>query len=635
MTTSDSARSILEHVGGAANVAALHHCSTRLRFTLTDETKADEAALKATPGVIGVVRGTQTQVIIGSNVADYFREIEKVRGGGTRSAARVDAAKPKLTWKGAGSIAMDFVVGVFTPIIPAVAGAGIFKSFLILAVALGWLQTSDQTYQVLTAIPDAVFFFLPLLVTYTAAKKLDTNIPLALGIVGLLVFPTFAGLLTQEGGVALFGIAVPAIAYNAQVFPPILAVLLLAVVERFARRISPSVISTFLVPLICFVVVAPAMIFLLGPLGFWLGSLLTGAMLWLYGTLGWVAVALMAAALPFIVSVGMHKAFIPPTVATMAASGRESFYLVASLAHNLAESGSSLAIAVRTKNKTLRGTAISSGISAFFGITEPALYGVTLQNRRAIISVVIGSFVGGAYLGIAAISAFALVSPGAASISMFIDMANPWNLLHAVIGALVAMIVSFAVSLVIWKDSDSATVRLLDEQAGVAAPAADAGPVSNAGIIAPMTGEVVPLDQVDDPVFSGGILGPGVAIRPTDGEVRAPITGTVSSLLPSRHALGILGDDGLEVLVHVGLDTVRLEGAPFTALIAQGDHVTAGQPVLIADLAAIEAAGLDITTPVVVLNGDAYDVAPLVTGRVAAGAALLSTEEKETANGIA
>ncbi|MFJ4036562.1 beta-glucoside-specific PTS transporter subunit IIABC [Microbacterium sp. NPDC090007] len=633
MTTQDSARAILEHVGGAANVASLHHCSTRLRFTLADDSQADEAALKATPGVIGVVLGTQTQVIVGSGVNDYFREIEKIRtGSGTRAGARVDVAKPKLTLKRAGSVFMDFVVGVFTPIIPAVAGAGIFKSFLILAVALGWLQTTDQTYQVLTAIPDAVFFFLPLLVTYTAAKKLDTNIPLALGIVGLLVFPTFAGLLTQEGGVALFGLAVPAIAYSAQVFPPILAVLLLAVVERFARRISPSVISTFLVPLICFVIVAPATIFLLGPLGFFLGTLLTGAMLWLYGTLGWIAVALMAAALPFIVSVGMHKAFIPPTVATMASAGRESFYLVASLAHNLAEAGSSLAIAVRTKNKTLRGTAISSGISAFFGITEPALYGVTLQNRRAIISVVIGAFVGGSYLGIAAISAFALVSPGAASISMFIDMANPWNLLHAVIGALVAMVTSFVVSLVIWKDSDSATVRLLEQQAGTSTPVA----ATAAGeIVAPMTGEVIALEKVDDPVFSGGILGPGVAIRPTDGEVRAPITGTVSSLLPSRHALGILGDDGLEVLVHVGLDTVRLEGAPFTAHVAQGDRVEAGQHVLTADLAAIEAAGLDITTPVVVLNGDAYDVAPLVTGRVAAGAALLSTDAKETANGIA
>lgn len=633
MTTQDSARAILEHVGGAANVASLHHCSTRLRFTLADDSQADEAALKATPGVIGVVLGTQTQVIVGSGVNDYFREIEKIRaGGGGRAAARVDAAKPKLSVKRAGSVFMDFVVGVFTPIIPAVAGAGIFKSFLILAVALGWLQTTDQTYQVLTAIPDAVFFFLPLLVTYTAAKKLDVNIPLALGIVGLLVFPTFAGLLTQEGGVALFGLAVPAIAYNAQVFPPILAVLLLAVVERFARRISPSVISTFLVPLICFVVVAPATIFLLGPLGFFLGTLLTGAMLWLYGTLGWIAVALMAAALPFIVSVGMHKAFIPPTVATMASAGKESFYLVASLAHNLAEAGSSLAIAVRTKNKTLRGTAISSGISAFFGITEPALYGVTLQNRRAIISVVIGAFVGGSYLGIAAISAFALVSPGAASISMFIDMANPWNLLHAVIGALVAMVTSFIVSLVIWKDSDSATVRLLEQQAGTSTPVS-AG--ATGGIVAPMTGEVIALEKVDDPVFSGGILGPGVAIRPTDGEVRAPISGTVSSLLPSRHALGILGDDGLEVLVHVGLDTVRLEGAPFIAHVAQGDRVEAGQHVLTADLAAIEAAGLDITTPVVVLNGDAYDVAPLVTGRVVAGAALLSTDEKETANGIA
>ena len=631
MTTQDSSRAILEHVGGAANVAALHHCSTRLRFTLADEGQADEAALKAIPGVIGVVTGTQTQVIVGSGVADYFREIEKLRSGGTRAGARVETSKPKPSLKRAGSVAMDFVVGVFTPIIPAVAGAGIFKSFLILAVALGWLQTTDQSYQVLTAIPDAVFFFLPLLVTYTAAKKLDTNIPLALGIVGLLVFPTFAGLLTQEGGVALFGLTVPAIAYNAQVFPPILAVLLLAVVERFARRISPSVISTFLVPLICFIVVAPAMIFLLGPLGFFLGTLLTGAMLWLYGTLGWVAVALMAAALPFIVSVGMHKAFIPPTVATMASAGRESFYLVASLAHNLAEAGSSLAIAVRTKNKTLRGTAISSGISAFFGITEPALYGVTLQNRRAIVSVVIGSFVGGAYLGIAAISAFALVSPGAASISMFIDMANPWNLLHAVIGALVAMVVSFAVSLVIWKDSDSATVRLLEQQAGTR----DAVEVPAAGVIAPMTGEVVALSAVDDPVFSGGILGPGIAIRPTDGEVRAPISGLVSSLLPSRHALGILGDDGLEVLVHVGLDTVRLEGAPFTAHVDQGDRVTAGQRVLTADLAAIEAAGLDITTPVVVLNGDVYDVAPLATGRVVAGDALLATEAKETANGIA
>lgn len=530
---------------------------------------------------------------------------------------------------------MDFVVGVFTPIIPAIAGAGIFKSLLILATALGWLQTTDQTYQVLTAIPDAVFFFLPLLVTYTAAKKLDVNIPLALGIVALLVFPSFTTLLNQEGGLALFGLTIPAIAYNAQVFPPILAVLLLAVVERFAIRISPSVIRTFLVPLICFLVVSPITLFVLGPLGFWIGSLLTGAMLWLYGTLGWFAVALMAAALPFIVSVGMHKAFIPPTIATMADQGRESFYLVASLAHNLAEAGSTLAVALRTKNKTLRGTAISSGVSAFFGITEPALYGVTLQNRRALLSVVAGSFVGGAYLGLTAVASFALVSPGAASISMFIDVANPWNLLNAVIGALISMVISFVISAVIWKDSDSATVRMLTEQAGddvLAEPAVSDGSLR---LVAPMTGEVVPLDQVNDPVFSGGVLGGGVAIRPTDGEVRAPIAGVVTSLLPSRHAIGIVGDDGIEVLVHVGLDTVQLEGKPFTALIEQGDRVVAGQPLLQVDLAAITELGYDITTPVVVLNTEGYDLAVLAKGSVTAGADLLGATAKEAAHGAA
>ncbi|MFS0714038.1 beta-glucoside-specific PTS transporter subunit IIABC [Microbacterium sp. 2P01SA-2] len=630
-TTKDAAGAILEHVGGPENIAALQHCSTRLRFNLVDDARADEAALKAVPGVIGVVRGPQTQIIVGSKVSDYFAEIEKLRGG--RAAARAAGeTRPKLTWKRAGSAIMDFVVAVFTPIIPAIAGAGIFKSFLILASALGWMQTTDPSYQVLSAIPDAVFFFLPLLVTYTAAKKLGVNIPLALGIVGLLVFPTFSGLLTQEGGVALFGLAIPAISYNAQVFPPILAVLLLWPVEKLATRITPGPIRTFFVPLLCFIVVSPIMIFALGPLGYGLGSLLTGGMLWLYGTLGWVAIALLAAVLPFIISVGMHKAFIPPTIATVAQQGRDPFYLVASLAHNIAESGSSLAVAIRTRNKTLRGTAISSGISAFFGITEPALYGVTLQNRRALFAVIAGSLTGGAYLGIAAVGAFALVSPGAASISMFIDVLNPWNLIHAVIGALVAFATAFVVSLVIWKDSDSGTIRALEAQAGTAGDIA-AEPVADGRLVAPVAGEVVPLDRVDDPVFGGGILGDGVAIRPSAGAVYAPLSGVVSSLLPSKHAFGITGDDGVEILVHVGLDTVKLDGAPFVAHVAQGDRVERGQLVLEADLEAIHRAGFDTITPVVVLNGDAFDVVEALTGPVEAGTGIFTARTKEAAHG--
>ncbi|MDQ1217158.1 beta-glucoside-specific PTS transporter subunit IIABC [Microbacterium arborescens] len=630
-TTKDAAGAILEHIGGPENIAALQHCSTRLRFNLVDDARADEAALKAVPGVIGVVRGPQTQIIVGSKVSDYFAEIEKLRGG--RAAARTAGeARQKLTWKRVGSAIMEFVVAVFTPIIPAIAGAGIFKSFLILASALGWMQTTDPSYQVLSAIPDAVFFFLPLLVTYTAAKKLGVNIPLALGIVGLLVFPTFSGLLTQEGGVALFGLPIPAIAYNAQVFPPILAVLLLWPVEKLATKITPGPIRTFFVPLLCFVVVSPIMIFALGPLGYGLGSLLTGGMLWLYATLGWVAIALLAAVLPFIISVGMHKAFIPPTIATVAQQGRDPFYLVASLAHNIAESGSSLAVAIRTRNKTLRGTAISSGISAFFGITEPALYGVTLQNRRALFAVIAGSLTGGVYLGIAAVGAFALVSPGAASISMFIDVLNPWNLIHAVIGALVAFATAFVVSLVIWKDSDSGTIRALEAQVGTAGGIA-AEPVADGRLVAPVAGEVVPLDRVDDPVFGGGILGDGVAIRPSAGAVYAPLSGTVSSLLPSKHAFGITGDDGVEILVHVGLDTVKLDGAPFVAHVAQGDRVERGQLILEADLEAIHRAGFDTITPVVVLNGDAFEVVEALTGPVEAGTGIFTARTKEAARG--
>lgn len=684
MTTTESAQAIFDNVGGAANISKLQHCSTRLRFALVDDTLADEAALKAVPGVIGVVKGPQTQVIVGSKVAEMYTAVEKLRtsgGSGAAAGAAADGSgaggsattggaasggpggRKPFSWKRTGSVFMDFVVSVFTPIIPAIAGAGIFKSLLVLASALGWLDPTTDNFKLLSAIPDAVFGFLPLLVAYTTAKKLDVNRPVALGLVGLLLFPAFTALVAQEGGVALFGLTVPNVNYNAQVFPAIISVVVLWGVERLFTKITWAPIRTFFVPLMGFIIVAPLMIFVLGPLGYGLGTLLTGAMLGLYNTLGWVAVMLLAGVLPLIISVGMHKAFIPPTLATVAASGKDSFYLVASLAHNMSEAGSSFAVALRTKNRTLRATAISAGVSALFGITEPALYGVTLQNRRALISVVAGSMTAGAYLGLTQVSAFAVVSPGAASISMFIDGANPWNFLNALIGLVIAIAVSFTVSAILWRDSDSGTVRALENAnggrdaaatgtstaavpaasvvAGTAAPAADASAAAAGttmtALLSPLTGEVVPLDSVDDAVFSAGILGQGAAVQPTDGAVRAPLGGTVTALMDSKHAVGIRGDNGVEVLVHVGLDTVQLEGAPFTAHVSIGDRVDAGQLLVTADLDAIRAAGYDTITPVVVVNSDDYTVTVDQTGAVQAGEPLVSVtaKEKENAHGAA
>jgi PTS system beta-glucosides-specific IIC component len=627
MTTQERAKAILEHVGGAGNISNLHHCSTRLRFSLADDAQADEAALLAVPGVIGVVKGaSQTQVIVGSGVAEMFAAVEKLRGGNTAAAP---TEKRPFSWKRLGGTIMDFVVSVFTPIIPAIAGAGIFKSLLVLASAMGWMDPASDNFKLLSTIPDAVFGFLPLLVAYTSAKKLNVNRPLALGLVGVLVFPSFTALATQEGGVALFGLPVPVVAYNAQVFPAILAVLLLSVVERAVTRITWGPIRTFFVPLVCLIIVAPTTIFLLGPLGSWLGTLLTGAMTGLYSSLGWVAIMLLAGVLPLIISVGMHKAFIPPTIATMASDGKDSFYLVASLAHNLSEAGSSFGVALRTKSTALRATAISGGVSALFGITEPALYGVTLQNRRALIAVVSGSMSAGAYLGLTQISAFAVVSPGLASISMFIDAANPWNLLNAIIGLAIAVVVSFTVSMLIWRDDASGSVKALGD--------VKATPADTANLVSPLSGEIIQLTEVDDPVFSSGILGQGVAIRPTDGRVLAPISGVVTALLGSKHAIGIRGDDGVEVLVHVGIDTVQLAGAPFTAHVAIKDRVEAGQLLIEADLAAITAAGFDTTTPVLVVNSADFAVSIERSGAVTAGEPLLNVTEKkkENANGTA
>ncbi|MCU1405578.1 MAG: beta-glucoside transporter subunit [Glaciihabitans sp.] len=639
MSTQDNAQAIIDGVGGAGNISQLQHCSTRLRFALADDSKADEAALKAIPGVIGVVKGPQTQVIVGSKVGEMYTAVEKLRGGG--SGPSVSQQRKPLTWKRAGSTVMDFVVSVFTPIIPAIAGAGIFKSLLVLASAAGWLDAASNEFKLLSAIPDAVFGFLPLLVAYTTAKKLNVNRPLALGLVGILVFPAFTALVATEGGLSVFGLAVPVVNYNAQVFPAILAVLVLSFVERFFNRVTWSPIRTFFVPLMCLIIVAPLTIFLLGPLGYYLGTLLTGAMIGLYNSLGWVAVMLMAGVLPFVISVGMHKAFIPPTIATVAATGKDPFYLVASLAHNLSEAGSSLAVAVRTKNATLRATALSGGISALFGITEPALYGVTLQNRRALVAVIAGSMSAGAYIGLTHVSAFAVVSPGLASISMFIEAGNPANLLNAVIGLVIAVVVSFTISAVLWRDSDSGTLRALgvnDEASAPAAASASATAGFTAAVVAcPLAGEVVALSEVPDAVFSSGILGEGVAIRPTDGVVCSPVDGVVTALLDSKHAVGITTDDGVEILIHVGIDTVQLDGAPFVSHVTVGDRVTVGQILVEADLAAISAAGYDTITPVLVVNSADYTVTVNATGTVKTGDTLVSIEEKvkELANGAA
>ena len=654
---------ILDHIGGARNVALLSHCSTRLRFNLVDDEQVDVEALRGIPGVMGVVKGPQTQVIIGPQVTQVHDAVQRRLGDDGDRPGPAGRERPRLTWKRVDAVVMDFIVSVFVPIIPAIAGAGILKSLLILVGTLGWMDAESDTYLALAAIPDAVFGFLPILVSYTAARKLELNRPVAIGISAVLIFPAFSELVGREGGLSLFGLPVTAVNYSAQVFPSILAVLLLWPVERLFNRITPGPIRTFFVPLMCFLIVVPATILALGPLGYGLGTLLLSGMLALHDALGWFAVALLATVLPFIIAIGMHKVFLPPTINQVSTTGADSLYLPASLAHNLSESGATLAVALRTRDQSLRATAISAGTSAFFGITEPALYGVTLQNRRTLISVLIGAFAGGSWVGLTHVSALAVVSPGVASLSMFVNAEDPGNIVNACIGFGVAFVVAFVASLLLWRDSASGTLRAgggagapgvgvggaddaaasagSPEETSTGSPASAEGreQATVADVASPLAGRAVPLSEVPDPVFSQGVLGEGIAIEPEDGVVVSPVAGTVITLMDSRHAVGIRDRDGAEILIHVGLDTVTLKGAPFTAHVAPGDRVEVGQPLLDADLAAIEAAGLRTITPVVVLNSRGRSLSHPRTGPTRRGDQLFTittpTTSQETTHDTA
>lgn len=599
MNYTQTARDVLQHVGGKENIAHLEHCSTRLRFTLINQNKADVPALEKTPGVIAVRMSGQCQVVIGNDVIEVY---EKLTGllGGSPSEQNGSSHQPKEKRK-VGTVLLDFIVGVFQPLVPAIAGGGILKSFLLLFSLFGLMDAKGQTYQILNMVGDAPLYFLPLLVAVTTANKLKVNPLVALSAVGALILPNMTAMLTE--GAQLFSFDLKNIAYAYQVFPAILSVLLYAQVEKWFTRISPKPIRIFFVPMMSLVITVPITLLLLGPIGFTAGQGFTALILAMFDKVGWVAVAILAAVLPFMVASGMHKAMVPYAVTTMGNLGKEALYLPASLAHNLAESGACFAIALRTKDKVLRSTAISAGISAFFGITEPALYGVTLQNKRVLSSVMIGSFIGGIFIGLVGLQAFVLVGPGLASMSMFISDELPRNFMFAVIGFAISFVVAFAAAFIFGKDRKIEEKKKEAEQ-GVFAEKLGADETFKS----PVIGQMISLSDVEDDIFSSKVMGEGIAIIPSKGELYAPVDGEISLLFETNHALGMKTANGVEVLFHIGIDTVQLEGKFFKPLVQAGDKVKAGDLLIQFDLEKIKEAGYDPVTLAVITNTDQYDI---------------------------
>lgn len=573
-----SAKQIIKYVGGKDNISKLIHCSTRLRFSLVDYGKANLDELKKIDGVLGAVNASgQCQVIIGNNVVEMFDAINKQLG--TLDPNKKSGNAPKEKWYEVG---LDYLIAIFQPLVPAIAGGGVLKALVMLCGMLGWLSDKSSIYQVLNFVGTAPIYFLPILVAITTARKLNVNVLVAVSAVGALVLPDMVTALGK--GMNLLGVGITNITYSSQVFPAILAVFFYALLEKWITKWSPKPIRIFFVPMLSMTLTVLATLFVLGPIGYYLGVGLTAVIMFLFNHFGFVATALLASLLPIMVSMGMHKALIPYAVAAMSTSGKELLYLPASLAHNMSECGMAFAIAIRTKDKKLRSTAISAGISALFGITEPAIYGIDLQHKRALFGVMASSFIGGGAIGLLGIKAFALVGPGLASLPMYVDKADPSNLIKAIVMFFVSIILSFVIGLFVWKDDVVVEDKKPEEEK----------------LDVPIKGEIISLNDVNDDVFSNGVLGEGIAVRPSEGKLVAPADGTVLMVYETGHALGMKTKGGAELLFHIGLDTVKLKGKYFKPVVEQGQEVKKGDTLIEFDLDKIKKAGFDVTTMMVV-----------------------------------
>ncbi|SHG45267.1 PTS system beta-glucoside-specific IIA component, Glc family /PTS system beta-glucoside-specific IIB component, Glc family /PTS system beta-glucoside-specific IIC component, Glc family [Pectobacterium carotovorum] len=607
---------ILALSGGKQNVSKLTHCATRLRFEFNDSHAVQAEAIAKLPGVISVVdRGGQFQVVIGNDVQVTYRAILNEIG---EMNSQRNAGNKQQKKGGIFTQIISVISTTFTPVIPAITGAGMIKALLAILKLTGLISADSTTYRLLDTISDAAFFFLPVLLAYGASIKFACNPILAMTIAGALLHPNLAQLLASGGPISFIGIPVRLADYAGSVLPIILTVWIMSYIERFAEKVSPSMITFFTKPMIVLLFTAPLALVVIGPFGIFLNDLVASGAAIIDGKASWLIPMLMGGLQPFLVITGTAWAMTPIATSQLTRNGFEMINGPGMLASNIAQGAATLCVAFKTKNKNLKQLASSAGFTALLGITEPSLYGVTLKLKKPLIAAMIGGGCAGIYAGLAGLVRYAFVSPGLAALPAFIGE-NPMNIVHALITCAIAIVVTFALTWIMGFDdpvdeTDSAQTDSAQADQRQATPAANTaqkpqaaeGHAEQQAIMSPLSGKLVALSDINDDVFSQGLLGQGVAIIPDNGEVVAPVSGEIITFLESKHAIGIRADNGLELLIHVGLDTVNLNGKHFTGYIKPGDRVTAGDRLISFDLHEITRLGYDPVTPVVIINSDEY-----------------------------
>ena len=616
------ARDIVQLVGGKENVTQAYHCQTRLRFTLADEGKADEDAIKAHDGVVGVIHGAgQFQVCIGPHVADVFEEVEKLVDTGEKD---VEAPAEK---KGVFDRVIDFVAGTFQPIIPALSGAGMVKAVMALLTTFGLISTDSQTYQMLNIFADGVFYFLPILLAFTEAQKLKCNPILASGVAAMLLHPNWSAFVAAAEPVNFFEVIPFTLAsYGSSVIPIILVVFVQSFVEKWLNKHIPASVNLVFVPMLTFLVMGTLAFSVLGPIGYIVGEWLSIFFTFLAENAAWVPAVLIGGLCPVMVMFGIHNGIAPLGPIQMADLGYDSIWGPGNIVSNMAQASAGLVVALRSKKD--RKVAMPGAITAFMGITEPILYGTNLPKKYPLVAAMIGGACGGLYAGLTQTHRFATGSGGLPAVLLYIGDGTMQHLINIIIAMVIAVGISAALTFVLYghfeKDGEPAAKE--DELPEPAAPTEPApAPVLASGtLVAPIAGEVLPMESCSDPIFAGKGMGDGCVVVPADGSLVSPCDGTVSLVADTGHAVGLVSDQGAEILIHIGIDTVNLAGKPFTAHVAPGERVRAGQPLMDVDLAQIKAAGLSTETMVIVTNTPDFSaVTTTAVGTVSAGDELL------------
>ncbi|SNZ03548.1 PTS system beta-glucoside-specific IIA component, Glc family /PTS system beta-glucoside-specific IIB component, Glc family /PTS system beta-glucoside-specific IIC component, Glc family [Terribacillus aidingensis] len=612
-----TAEEILQLVGGESNVQSVIHCMTRLRFNLYDNSKADRQALEQVDGVLGSnISGSQFQLIIGNEVPKVYKEII-ASSGLSESSNTQGGSKEK---KNVISSIFDVISGVFTPILPAIAGAGMIKGITALLLTLGVLQDTSQTYQILTVIGDGAFYFLPILLAISAARKFGSNPYIAAAIAAAMLHPTLTAMFAEGGDISFAGLPVTIATYSSTVIPILLAIWIASYVEKWIDRITHASLKLIVVPTITLLVVVPVTLITVGPLGAILGDYLSTGMSFMFEHAGIFATILLAGTFSLIIMTGMHYAFTPIVINNIAVNGYD-YIIPAMFLANFGQAGAAFAVALKSKNKKFKSLSYTTAITAVMGVTEPAMYGVNMKLKKPFVAALIGAAIGGALYGIADVKAYIIA--GIVGLPGIPVLIGP-EFVFALFGLLLAFVSAAVVTWILgFEDVLSPAEETTTADQNTEKEAIVTEKTSEV-LASPIAGETRPLAEVSDPTFAQEIMGKGTAIFPSVGEVVSPIDGEVVTVFATKHAIGLKSSNGAEVLIHVGIDTVKLNGEHFTAHIESGVKVHKGQKLLSFDKEAIQAAGYDLITPVIITNTAEYeDITALAEGTVSTGEALL------------